>query len=129
MFSIQPSSNTPIYQQIVDQVKEGILKGVLSPGDRLPSVRELASMITINPNTIQKAYQELDRQGIIETIRGKGTFITKGYQGRQDEDKVRALMEQLKKGLIEAHYLGLSPSETLQMVDDLLKDLNAAGRE
>jgi GntR family transcriptional regulator len=129
VLSIQPTSNTPIYQQIVDQVKEGVLKGTLPPGDRLPSVRELAATVTINPNTIQKAYQELERQGIIETVRGRGTFVVQGYQGSQDEGKVQALKEHLKKGLVQAHYLGLSPPEILHIVSELLSDLKASGRE
>jgi len=129
VFSIQPTSNTPIYQQIVEQVKEGLLKGTLAPGDRLPSVRELAAAITINPNTIQKAYQELERQGVIETVRGRGTFVSQGYQGRWDEEKVQALKEHFKKGLVDAHYLGLSPPEILHIVRELLSELKASGRE
>ncbi len=129
LFSIQPTSNTPIYQQIIDQVKEGILRGVLAPGDKLPSVRELATMMTVNPNTIQKAYQELERQKITETIQGKGTFIARGYLGKQDEEKLQLLKEYFKKGIIDARYLGLSPAEILNLVNDLLADFSAAGRE
>ncbi len=72
MFNVDASSSTPIYQQIVDNVKESILKGLIEPGEKLPSVRELAKILTLNPNTIQKAYQELERQKVIVTLRGKG---------------------------------------------------------
>lgn len=72
MFIIDGRSAKPIYEQIVDQVKEQLLKGILKSGDQLPSVRQLAGMLTINPNTVSKAYQELERQKVIETIRGRG---------------------------------------------------------
>ncbi len=75
MFNVDASSSTPIYQQIVDNVKESILKGLIEPGEKLPSVRELAKILTLNPNTIQKAYQELERQKVIVTLRGKGGLM------------------------------------------------------
>lgn len=73
---LDPRSNTPIWEQIVQNIKELVLKSMLAPSDKLPSVRELASLLVINPNTVSKAYQELERQGIIETLRGKGTFVS-----------------------------------------------------
>ena len=82
MFNIDISSSTPIYEQLVDSIKEGILKGLLEPGEKLPSVRELAKTMTLNPNTIQKAYQELERQKVIVTLRGKGTYISSNYKNR-----------------------------------------------
>ena len=65
----------PIYSQIVDGFREQIAAGILQPGDRLPSVRELATALTINPNTIQRAYRELEAMGLIESIAGKGSFV------------------------------------------------------
>ena len=61
------------------ELKENIFKGILKPGDKLPSVREMASIITTNPNTVSKAYSELEREKIIETIRGKGTYVSLSY--------------------------------------------------
>ncbi|HEY8448953.1 MAG TPA: GntR family transcriptional regulator, partial [Bacillota bacterium] len=75
MFELDARKNLPIYEQVIRRVKELYLLGVLRPGDRLPSVRELAAQIVANPNTVSKAYQELERQGVIETRPGKGTFI------------------------------------------------------
>ncbi len=66
----------PIYSQIADGIREQILSGILQPEDRLPSVRELATQLTINPNTIQRAYRELELQGWIATVPGKGCFVT-----------------------------------------------------
>ena len=84
-------------------------------------------MITINPNTIQKAYQELERQKIIETIRGRGTFIAKGYKTIHDEEKLQELKEYFKKGLIEAHYLGLKPTEIKKILQTIFKELDIPG--
>lgn len=124
MFTVNPSSNTPIYQQIIGQVKEKVLLGLLEPGDKLPSVRELSTLITINPNTIQKAYQELERQQIIATIRGRGTFVAEGYQDRQNSERRNLLREHFRKGVIDAWHLGLSPEEVHQLIDQLLNELD-----
>ena len=76
MFNIELRSDIPIYEQICNSIKEGILKGYLKKGDALPSVRKLASMLDINPNTTAKSYAELEKQGVIVTEKGKGTFIS-----------------------------------------------------
>ena len=76
MLSIDKLSRVPIYEQIEGQVKELILSGALSPGDKLPSVRTLSLELNINPNTIQKAYLELDRQQVIASAAGRGSFVT-----------------------------------------------------
>ncbi len=75
MFKIDLRSSIPIYEQLVQQVKRSIVQGLLKPGDALPSVRKLAASIEVNPNTVAKAYQELERQGVIITVRGKGTLV------------------------------------------------------
>lgn len=124
LFKIDQSSNIPIYQQIVQEVKKAILKGVLRPGDRLPSVRELSVQLTINPNTIQKSYQELERQKVIETRRGRGTFVTTHYNPREDEEKLTELKENLKNILVEAYYLGLDRNDILQLIRLLLDELH-----
>ncbi|WP_088043794.1 GntR family transcriptional regulator [Bacillus sp. EAC] len=68
-------SQLPLWEQIVFQIKEQMIRNILVEGDKLPSVRELATNLVINPNTVSRAYQELERAGIIETVRGKGTFV------------------------------------------------------
>ncbi len=75
MIQVDVRSRVPIYEQIINSIKQMSISGVLLPNEKLPSVRELAKDMTINPNTIQKAYQELERQGIIYIKRGQGTFI------------------------------------------------------
>ena len=123
MFKIDQRSSTPIYQQLVQQVKEAVLKGVLQPGDKLPSVWELSVRLTMNPNTIQKSYQELERQRVIETLRGRGTFVSLHYKPSKDEQKVTLFEEDLRNLLVEAHYLGLNREKIIQLVGRLLEEL------
>lgn len=96
----------PIYSQIVDGFREQILSGVLRAGDRMPSVRELAGSLTINPNTIQRAYRELEMQGWIASVPGKGSFVCGVPAGvRQDE---QALLEAFDKAAAALTALGIT---------------------
>lgn len=74
MINIEARSSKPIFEQVVDKIKENIMMGGLKSGEKMPSIRELSKMLTINPNTVSKAYAELERQKLIETISGKVTF-------------------------------------------------------
>ncbi|MCF8011685.1 MAG: GntR family transcriptional regulator [Clostridiales bacterium] len=123
MFKIDQRSSIPIYQQLIQEIKQAILKGILQPGDKLPSVRELSVQLTINPNTIQKSYQELEKQKIIETLRGKGTFVTTHYKPGEDKEKLDRLKENLRNTLVETYYLGLNKDEIMQLVQQLLEEL------
>ncbi len=107
ILNLDPRSNTPIWEQVVHQIKELILKEILLPEDKLPSVRELSATLLINPNTVSKAYQELERQGIIETLRGKGTFVSASIIPRADDQKITELKQQLKQLIIDASYLAI----------------------
>ena len=75
MFEIDLKSRQPLYEQIVDNIKQQIIKGVLQANEQLPSVRSLAAELTINPNTIQKAYRELERLGYVSSLPGRGSFV------------------------------------------------------
>lgn len=75
MFRIDGMSRTPVYEQIIEQVEKLITLGIISPGDQLPSVRSLSTELSVNPNTIQKAYSELDSKGIARSVPGRGCFI------------------------------------------------------
>ncbi|MBD7963854.1 GntR family transcriptional regulator [Fictibacillus norfolkensis] len=107
ILNLDPRSNTPIWEQVVHQIKELILREILLPEEKLPSVRELSGTLLINPNTVSKAYQELERQGIIETLRGKGTFVSASIIPKADDQKIMELKQQLKQLFIEASYLGI----------------------
>lgn len=123
LIQLDPRSNTPIWEQIVSGMKELVLRNMLSPGDKLPSVRELASLLVVNPNTVSKAYQELERQGIIETLRGRGTFVAALITPKHDEQKVISLKQQLKQILLDASYLGISPETICEWVQEESKAL------
>lgn len=123
MLKIDPRSSTPIYEQIELGIKELILKGGLKSNDKLPSVREMSTILTINPNTISKAYGELERDGIIETLRGKGTFVTDNFKGKVDEKKMEYIQGELKKIILEANYGGISKEEFLKLVLEIFSEL------
>ncbi|WP_141433541.1 GntR family transcriptional regulator [Bacillus sp. 03113] len=110
MFDLDLRSRKPIYEQLVDKLKELIVNGVIKADQQLPSVRTLAKDLTINPNTIQKAYRELENQGYIYSIKGKGSFVNSSFYIR-DEEKIAELLKQLEKLLSEALYLGITVQE------------------
>ena len=99
----------PIYTQITDGFRDQILAGILNPGDKLPSVRELATALTINPNTIQRAYRELENQGWISSVPGKGSFI----QGitKSDPAQTQALLEEFDKLAATLLAMGLEEND------------------
>lgn len=100
-------------------MKELCIKGVLKPGDKLPSVREMSSMIIANPNTVSKAYKELEREGLIETLRGRGTFVSKMVQKKLDEEKIEIIKEELRQIMIDAFYAGISFEQIYQWMKDM----------
>ena len=104
----------PIYTQITDGFREQIIAGILQPGDKMPSVRELATELTINPNTIQRAYRELESQGWIASVPGKGSFI----QGvpKADPLQVQALLAEFDKLSATLFAMGLTPEELAQRI-------------
>ncbi|WP_078555102.1 GntR family transcriptional regulator [Bacillus alkalicellulosilyticus] len=120
---IDPKSNIPLYEQIIQQVKEMCVKGILKPDDKLPSVRELSSSIVINPNTVSKAYQELERQGVIVTLRGKGTFVAEHQIQEATEKQVIAMKKELEKIIIECKYLGITIDEMNKWVQEIYREM------
>ena len=95
----------PIYEQISERYKTLILKGVLEPGEQMPSVRQLAMGLSTNPNTVQKAYAELERQGFLYTVKGKGNYVSGGEELM--ENKKKELAGRMAELLKEADELGL----------------------
>lgn len=123
MINIDSRSSKPIYEQIIDGIKENVIRGILEPGDKLPSVRELAVMLTTNPNTVSKAYKELERARVIEVLRGKGTYIS-DFSPRKDEEKMNFLKKELKQLLIEAQYMGVDKENFIKLIDEIYEDLD-----
>ncbi|MDQ0353074.1 GntR family transcriptional regulator [Alkalibacillus filiformis] len=118
---LNPTSNKPIYEQIIQQVKERILQGVVVAGDKVPSVREMSAQLTVNPNTVSKAYKELEREGIFVTFRGKGTFISEDVHELVQEREVKLLKEQAEKLVQSAKQAGISKEEMKQWIDELFQ--------
>jgi GntR family transcriptional regulator len=119
---VDPRRSKPLYQQIVDAVKEAVAKKVLQEGERLPSVRELAASMTLNPNTVAKAYQELERAGVIEVIRGRGTFVA-ALGAKQDHARRLAAMQDLIKQVwIEAQHLQMSDDDLLVFIQQTMAE-------
>lgn len=115
MFELDLRSRKPIYEQLVDKMKELIINEVLQPDEQLPSVRQMAQQLTINPNTIQKAYRELETQGFIYSLKGKGSFVNPMDTGK-DIDKILQVKQDLEKLLNEALYLGVSAEALHELV-------------
>jgi GntR family transcriptional regulator len=104
-------SGVPIYVQLIEQIKHALEVGTLSPGDTLPSVRELASELSIAPNTIVKAYNELQRMGLIESRAGKGTVVLGEVEDTIRARQKEALVERLRAVVHDASKLGVSAEE------------------
>lgn len=115
-------SDRPVYIQLIEQIQAGIISGYFKPGDKLPSVRDLAADATVNPNTMQKALSELERTGLIYTNRTSGRFIT------SDETLIKKLKAESTKDIIlefldKMKLLGFEPSESLELTKDIVKKM------
>jgi GntR family transcriptional regulator len=113
---VQPDDGLAIYDQIVRQVKFAIADEVVSVGELVPSVRELARQLTINPNTVARAYRQLQDEGILEAVRGLGLRVTTGAARRCRTDRVDLIRARLKHVLAEAVKSGLTSEEVLSLV-------------
>ncbi|MBN1346166.1 MAG: GntR family transcriptional regulator [Phycisphaerae bacterium] len=120
-------SSTPIYRQIIDEIRHGVAGGRLRPGDVLPSIRALAEQLVINPNTVAKAYNELVRDGVIEARQGRGYFVADRRQVYSDAERNRRLDEALRSFLSEALVLDFSVDEIRSTIDRGLAGLQPKG--
>lgn len=122
MFTIDVMSRVPVYEQLIKQVEDQVLKGIVKEGDKMPSVRSLSMELSTNPNTIQKAYMELDRRGILVSVLGKGSFISAEalkIVGNQSKEKLSDLKEIVRK----LAYAGVSKSEITDMIEEVYKKI------
>lgn len=113
---ISNSSPDPIYQQIVRQIKGQIISGELPEGAPLPSIRKLAHELQISVITTKRAYEELDREGLIDTVGGKGTFVASENQEFLREKRMKLVEGKLVEALSEARLLGIGGEELMEMV-------------
>lgn len=115
MIFIDYKDSRPIYEQVVSKLEELILKGVLEPDAQMPSVRNLAMELSINPNTIQKAYAQMERDGYIYVVKGRGNFVSKN--DILLEQKKEELKNKMKELILEAEELGITREELMGMCD------------
>ena len=115
-FYVDTSSREPIYRQLATQVREAVARGRLEPGQKLPSVRELSRSLTVNPNTIARAYTELERDGVLHSRQGMGVFVAKPSCELTKSARRRKLEERLDGFLTEAVHLGFLKQDVLDMV-------------
>lgn len=121
MFVVDIMSRVPVYEQIIKQVEEQVLTGILKEGDKLPSVRSLSVKLSINPNTIQKAYTELDRRQLIITVPGKGSFISEKaieVVGANSREK----MTELNKIIRELALAGVTKEEIINNIEEVFNN-------
>ena len=116
MFTLDYRDARPIYTQICDSIREQILTGVLQQGDKLPSVRELAAQLTINPNTIQRSYRILEDEGWIASVAGKGSFVCGVPQSLEADRKV--LWEELEKLMQRFSFLGVEKKQIIHYIEE-----------
>lgn len=121
MFELDVRSRVPIYEQLVEKIKELIIKGLLKEHEQLPSVRALSNDLTINPNTIQKAYRELENQGYIYSIPGKGSFVAPLKDRDINKEKIEKILEEIKKLMLEGLHLGMNREDIIKVLEDVVK--------
>jgi GntR family transcriptional regulator len=121
---ITNSSGDPIYMQIVTQIKEQIISGELPAGEMLPSMRNLAMQLRISVITTKRAYEELEREGFIETYTGRGSFVRAQSRELLREEQLRQTEELLRQAMDKAKLAGLSLEELLEMTEVLFKEEN-----
>ncbi|MFO1496893.1 MAG: GntR family transcriptional regulator [Verrucomicrobiota bacterium] len=121
-------SGKPVYLQMVDQIKSAAASGALQPGEPLPSIRPLAEQLRVNRNTVAKAYAELENQGIIETVAGKGCFLKSNHSPFKKEVCQQLLAQEIDAAVVQAHHLQIDKEEFLRLANERY-DLFAGKRE
>ena len=121
LIELDARDGKPTYLQIVDQVKYAAAAGRLRPGEALPSIRQLAERLRINRNTVDKAYRELDRQGVIETVRGRGAFLSDQESSYDDEFRRQVLRQAVDAVIVKARHLRVTGEQLLELVRRRLK--------
>ena len=114
---IQAQGGVPIYVQVMQQIKYLVASGRLQPGDELPSIRTLAEQLIVNPNTIARAYRELETAGVVEKRRTAGTFVAEAGSPLARKERLRLLIQRVDQLLVEAFQMGFALDEVLKLVE------------
>jgi GntR family transcriptional regulator len=118
LFQLNFKSGKAVYLQLVDQVKVAAASGAVQPGEPLPGIRPLAEELRVNRNTVAKAYAELENQGVIETVAGKGCFVRANNSPFKKEVRRKLLAETIDDAVIHAHHLQIGKAEFLRIAED-----------
>ena len=129
MFHVRPDSGEPIYVQLVRQIKHAVATGALAHGDQLPSVRQLAGELVVNPNTIVRAYRELEHAGLLEGVPGRGWYVTYGKSKLRDDERRRRLQTFVDQLWAEGRALGYATEELADIVATALRERAESERE
>jgi GntR family transcriptional regulator len=121
---IDNASDRPVYQQIIDQVKRDIAIGRLGRDEKLPTVRQLAGQLAINPNTIAKAYQQLEREGIITTRPGSGTYVANLDSDLSGSVKKRIICEDMERAVVDAFHMQIDSQTLLRWFNEAIGKFN-----
>jgi GntR family transcriptional regulator len=127
LFRPNPSLGVPIYLQLMEQIKHAIETGALRPGEQLPGIRPLAEELVINPNTVAKAYRELEHEGVIELRHGAGAFVAGPARGKKGADQLRAGQAIVATAVERLRARGLSDEEIRRLFEAALAGLTAPG--
>ena len=114
-------SGKPVYLQVVDQVKAAAASGALRTGEPLPSIRPLAEQLRVNRNTVAKAYTELEGQGVIETIAGRGCFLKENNSPFRKDVRLKMVAEEIDAAIVQAHHLRVEDKDFLDLVKERLE--------
>jgi GntR family transcriptional regulator len=128
LFQLNFKSGKAVYLQLVDQVKVAAAGGAVHPGEPLPGIRPLAEQLRVNRNTVAKAYAELESQGVIETIAGKGCFVKANHSPYKKDVRRKLLAETIDSAVVHAHHLQIGKSDFLRLAEerfDALEDKRA----
>lgn len=125
MILIDYKDRRPIYEQVIEKFQQMILCGALEPDSAMPSVRSLAMELSLNPNTIQRAYQELERQGYIYTLKGKGSFVCNSMKAA--DHKRKEIQEELEKSISNAFMAGITEDELCDMIEMSIEKMKNKG--
>jgi GntR family transcriptional regulator len=125
-FNIDVDNGVPIFEQLIRQIKFAIAEGVLVPGEMIPSTRELAKQLAINPNTVQRAFTELQGEQVLEVLRGRGLAVTAGAKKRCVSARQQLIVEQLERVIAEGLRSGLEPDNLRNLFE---RQLNKSSRQ
>lgn len=122
MFELDMKSRKAISDQIIENMKELIVSGVLGPDEKIPSVREMAGQLLVNPNTVQKAYRILEAQGYIFTVKGRGTFVADTGSLSVDSRELAEAESHIRDSVSKLYYMGISKGEARDIVDRIIDE-------